>query len=371
VKGFLRWRDYSVLRRLILPIAVLVILTPFLLWWLLREPSPIATIQVSSSYGLAFSPDGRVLAIKDGEEILLWNSQTRAIDRMLDSGTGGTLVFSPDGKVLASVDYIGHIRMHDVATWHLRKLEDDKNKTINLYQASAGDTDPTNTFVKAAFSPDSRQLATCHGHRLPSGTHEGEIRIWDVTSGELLKTIENQPGTLEVSYSPDGTLLATGNDGGEIRLWDTKTWCLQDALWKVTRSPPVRPFALMAFTPDSGFISIGQGWTLGIGSCDLESKTMVQHINFPSYVFVQSMAFSPDGQTVAVSLEDKSTLFNQSKPWEVRLFNWGTGKQIGTLPPSSGYISQLAFSQGRFLAVGAATGEGFVVKIWDVNDIIK
>src|SRR5579859_4792408 len=42
-----RERIISVLRRLILPIAVLVILTPFFLWWLLRQPSPIATIQVS------------------------------------------------------------------------------------------------------------------------------------------------------------------------------------------------------------------------------------------------------------------------------------------------------------------------------------
>jgi WD40 repeat protein len=305
-----------VVRRLILPIAVLVILTPFFLWWLLRQPSPIATIQVSSHYGLAFSPDGRVLAIKDGEEILLWNSQTRAIDRLLDQPgrTDGTLVFSPDGKVLASVDYIGRIRMRDVAAWHLRKPEDDKNKTINLYQAPAGDTDPANTFVKATFSPDSKQLATCHWHRLSSGADAGEIRIWDVPSGNLLKTIENQPGTLEVAYSPDGTLLASGNDGGEIRLWDTKTWCLQDALWKAARSPPVRPFALMAFTPDSGFISIGQGWTLGIGSCDLESKTMVQHINFRSGVFVQSIAFHRMGKpSVWVWRTRTRSLINQNR----------------------------------------------------------
>jgi WD40 repeat protein len=159
-----------VVRRLIFPVAVLVILIPFLLWWLFRQPSPIATIQVSSSYGLAFSPDGGVLAIKDGEKILLWNSQTRAIDTLVDQPgrTSGTLVFSPDGKLLASVDYIGRIRIRDVPTWQLRKPEDDKNKTINLYQAPAGDTDPTNTFVKAAFSPNSKQLATCHWHRLSS-----------------------------------------------------------------------------------------------------------------------------------------------------------------------------------------------------------
>jgi hypothetical protein len=203
-----------VVRRLILPVAVLIILTPFFLWWLLRQPSPIATIQVSSLYGLAFSPDGSVLAIKDGEKLLLWNSQTRAIDTLIDrpGRTSGTLVFSPDGKLLASVDYIGCIRIRDAATWQLRKPEDDKNKTINLYKAPAGDTDPTNTFVKAAFSPDDKQLATCHRHRLSSGTEAGEIRIWDVASGELLNTLENQAGTLEVAYSTDGTLLALGND---------------------------------------------------------------------------------------------------------------------------------------------------------------
>jgi WD40 repeat protein len=357
-----------VLRRLILPIAVLVIFTPFFLWWLLRQPSPIATIQVSSHYGLAFSPDGRVLAIKDGDEILLWNSQTRALDRLLDQGrSAGTLAFSPDGKLLASVDYIGRISIRDVTTWQLRKPADGKKGTINLYQPPASDADPTNTFVKAAFSPDSKQLATCHWHRLSSGTDAGEIRIWDVASGALLTTKENQEGTLEVTYSPDGTLLASGNDGGEIRLWDTKTWHLRGSFRKKGLPTPV----LMAFTPDGKNVANGGGWSSRICLYDIESRNHKQEPQYPKGIdgCMGSIAFSQDEKTIAVGFLTATLLGHPSM--EVGLYDWRTGQYLGALPASSDSIYEMVFSKEGLLAVKQEIRGGAVVKIWDVNDFIK
>jgi WD40 repeat protein len=268
---------------------------------------------------------------------------------------------------LASVDYIGRISIRDVATWQCPKSEDDKNKTINLYQAPAGDTDPTNTFVEAAFSPDSKQLATCHLRRLSSDTRAGEIRIWDVASGELLNTLENQEGTLEVTYSPDGTLLASGDDSGEIRLWDTKTWQLEGFFKKKGQHTPI----LMAFSPDGKCVANGGGWGSGISLYDIAAQAQQQAREYPKAdkAFKSTMAFSPDDKTLAVGYET-ATLFGQAS-WEVGLYDWHTGHYLGGPPSSSDFIQQVVLSKDGFLAVEQSIRGATIVKIWDMNDIIK
>ena len=66
-----------------------------------------------------------------------------------------------------------------------------------------------------AFAPNGGTLA--------SGDDSGTIRLWNVDTGELLKTIETESDTIDsVVYSPDGkTLVSTGNNGDDgIRFWN-------------------------------------------------------------------------------------------------------------------------------------------------------
>jgi eukaryotic-like serine/threonine-protein kinase len=64
-----------------------------------------------------------------------------------------------------------------------------------------------------AMSPDHRFAATA--------CEDAKTRIWDVTSGELVKTLGplGAPVTA-VRFSPDGSKLATGDGNGWITLWD-------------------------------------------------------------------------------------------------------------------------------------------------------
>ena len=55
-----------------------------------------------------------------------------------------------------------------------------------------------------SFSPDGTKVA--------SGSDDNTVKLWDVTSGECLQTLEGHSSyVMSVSFSPDGTKVASGS----------------------------------------------------------------------------------------------------------------------------------------------------------------
>ena len=67
-----------------------------------------------------------------------------------------------------------------------------------------------------SFSPD--------GTRIASGGEDETIRLWDASTGEELHTLKGHTGAVwSVSFSPDGTRIVSGSGDKTIRLWDAST----------------------------------------------------------------------------------------------------------------------------------------------------
>lgn len=186
------------------------------------------------------SPDNKVVVIGDavvdktgGEGtgsvyLRIFNAATGQLIRKLTivDGAYGALtpVFSPDGKTLAVGNRNYRTNLFDTSTWTLRK-ELPRSMTHEI-----------------AFSPDGKRLATAYV--------DGTIAIWDVETGELLKSVDSGCSRVQcLDWSPDGLLLATsgpkGTRGnrpmpGNVQLWDPKTLRLVRDLVDVKQSGSVR-----------------------------------------------------------------------------------------------------------------------------------
>ncbi len=69
-----------------------------------------------------------------------------------------------------------------------------------------------------AFSPDGTILGSAH--------EDGSIVLWDITTEEVITTIQgHDEHTMAVSFSPNGTLLASSSYGSStVKLWNTLTY---------------------------------------------------------------------------------------------------------------------------------------------------
>jgi WD40 repeat protein len=66
--------------------------------------------------------------------------------------------------------------------------------------------------LSIAVSPDRRTLAS-------SGA-DGGIKLWDLSNGRELRTLEGLAQVNSVAFSRDGGTLAAGSTDHGIRLWD-------------------------------------------------------------------------------------------------------------------------------------------------------
>src|SRR5687768_3469066 len=97
-----------------------------------------------------------------------------------------------------------------------------------------------------AFSPD--------GRRVGFGRWDGTLPLWDVRTGEELRTLRSAGvdpyGVYGLAFSPDGRwIAATANDLGAVTVWDAATYQVRHTL----PAPPgggLHAVARVAFSPD-------------------------------------------------------------------------------------------------------------------------
>ncbi|KAI9682573.1 MAG: hypothetical protein M1822_006871 [Bathelium mastoideum] len=250
-----------------------------------------ALLQIHVGGSMAFSPDGKQLAVGGSKILSIFGKQLTLGDcsniKLWDTVSGALLqdfeghpnsfmitwlVFSLDGKWLASESYEKTIKMWDAASGALLQ---------NLESHSVLD-------MLAPFSPDSKQLASAshdnaikiwdaasgallqnlqghsdqilsaafssNGKKLASGSHDKTIRLWNARTGDHLRTLQVHSGSVKaIAFSPDGKQLASGSHDKTVKLWDAASGWVQQTF------DTGETISWLSFRKDNAYLETNKG----------------------------------------------------------------------------------------------------------------
>ena len=356
--------------------------------WDVGTRTEIGRLEGHTGYvsSVAFGTDGKTLASGSHDRtVRLWDVATQTEIGVLKGHTGwvNSVSFSPDGQTLASGGnkygdghYFssGDVRLWDVTT--------QTGIVIYKYFLSGNVTG-------VSFSPDGQRIAYKYEHFFT------RVEFWDVNTrtNRYISTFKpehtwdvlwvvvaqvRKRGYLwfstmleahtdlsyardrsiqSVSFSPDGTTLASGGwVGYNGRLWDVAT-LTQIGTFSTSAVNSV------SFSPDGKTIVGGNhnysSYRNNVFLWDVAKQTQISSLSIPR---VNSVVFSPDGRTLASASGDDFYLYNDV----VSLWDVATQTEINRHREHIGAAKSVSFSpDGRTLA-SAGSIDG-TVRLWDVE----
>jgi RNA polymerase sigma factor (sigma-70 family) len=310
---------------------------------------------------VAFAPDGKSLACYHfmGKTVSLWNWAEAKKQHTLShpEASISSLAFSPSGRQLAvKPEFVNKIFLWDTATERerrqvpaagishcLRFTPDGKSLSTGDWSfdlATAKDTRVEGWDRGIALSPDCRRWAR---------TLLGSLRVWDTATHKEVVQLDRHYGWIRHAIpSADGkTIRTVGQFDETIREWDAATG---KHLRKIQTAPWQK---FLTFSRDGRVAAMPRfGGKLVL--VDLSSGEIIQECG-EARSQIRTMALSADGKRLAVlSGDEEKTL---------HLWDMVAGKKLRSMRGKVDDFHRLAFSPDGKTLAAAASLDG--LRLWD------
>ncbi len=175
--------------------------------WNLNDDKPPRLLygHTESVTGIGWSPDGQWIASSEWDDtVRIWNAVSGVCLRELKKADDPTILF---GDLVWSADgtqFVSGTHQHGIQIFQVNALEHHWNQ--NPFPTS---------HLHLTWSPNGSKIAT--------GGGDGAIYIWDAATSTVMERWIGHRGAVTcVAWNPDGNYIVSGNNSSELFLWDAR-----------------------------------------------------------------------------------------------------------------------------------------------------
>ena len=320
-----------------------------------RLPTGVLAAAVSSdgSTGYVGAMDGVYrIDVESGESKKLYEHKSYV----------SSLVRVPGESTLVSAGYDGELRWYDTADEYVfRSL-----KAHDFWSWAM------------TVSPDGKRIATVTGQYLaggykyePASEREPSVRIYRVRDGELLHSFSHVPSVQSAAFSADGRFIAAGNLMGEVRIWDVvsgelkSNWQTDDfTSWGIIKNHHyIGGIFDMHFGPnDENLLITGMGKMRDpmAGNGKQMWQSYAWNVEKPEKVreyrggegLMETLAFHPSGKYFVMAGRLRGG------DWNAAIFDSESGENVHALKTGCRITQAVFTADGSRLILAGAQGQG-------------
>jgi len=242
-----------------------------------QENREILRLGRGTASALDWRPDGEVLAVGGGTGIWLYDENFEVLAHLYANvGNFTNVRWSPDGSRLAALTGSSESILQ---MWRISN--DALNGEVVWTQADISAWD-------ISWKPDGTQFATTDDNHL--------LRIWDATSGTVMRQIPNV-GLFGMVWSPDGKWVAGTVYGASfVKIWDPDTG---EAVMTLEGIVPELSWSSLAWSPDGQKLAGVTSLPASLHIWDTSTGALLNDPDATSDMYVfRAVLWSPDGKQI-------------------------------------------------------------------------
>lgn len=279
----------------------------------------------------AVTADGKIVSGGLGNNLIIWELKTgrQLFTLQIHKGCDfvSAIAITSDGKVVAAVNNLYEPEVDAIEVWDI-----DSGQLLKTIEG---------------YSEAIKKIAVTSDGKLVSLSYDSKLKVWDLSAGRLLIKLEDHPNACGIAVTSDGRAISVG--GNILKVWDLISGAL---LKSINIDNRYDTFQTISITNDEKIFTIS---SYSIRLWDIKSVILIREIQYP--VSVNIIAVTANNQ--AVTANNHAYPLKRFSVWDM------THDQLqGNFEGHTDTINDIAVTADNKI-VSASSDKS--LKVWDLS----